>query len=108
MRLLIALILVLTPLNGLGSYAYWCQQRPSGHYLSDLRSQVALDIGQPSPRGNLLGIQPELFAADYQSNGDLRGRLWEQTSQAQGLVIDHNQQRLDSANAGAQLINLWL
>jgi predicted amidohydrolase len=75
MRLLITLLLSLALLAGLGSYAYWIEQRPSGHYLSDLRSQVALDLGQPGPRGNLLGIQPELFAADYQSLDRLRLKL---------------------------------
>ncbi|AVO51397.1 carbon-nitrogen hydrolase family protein [Ectopseudomonas mendocina] len=75
MRLLITLLLSLALLAGLGSYAYWIEQRPSGHYLSDLRSQIALDLGQPGPRGNLLGIQPELFAADYQSLDRLRLKL---------------------------------
>lgn len=75
MRLLITLLLVLALLVGLGSYAHWIEQRPSSHYLSDLRSQVALDIGEPGPRGNLLGIQPELFAADYQSLARLRLKL---------------------------------
>lgn len=75
MRLLITLLLSLALLAGLGSYAHWIEQRPSGHYLSDLRSQAVLDIGQPGPRGNLLGIQPELFAADYQSLAHLRLKL---------------------------------
>lgn len=75
MRLLITLLLSLVLLTGLGSYAYWIEQRPNGHYLSDLRSQVVLDLGQPGPRGNLLGIQPELFAADYQSLDRLRLKL---------------------------------
>lgn len=75
MRLLITLLLALALLTALGSYAYWIEQRPSSHYLSDLRSQVALDIGEPGPRGNLLGIQPELFAADYQSLARLRLKL---------------------------------
>lgn len=43
MRLLITLLLALALLTGLGSYAHWIAQRPSSHYLSDLRSQVALD-----------------------------------------------------------------
>ncbi|EZH82646.1 carbon-nitrogen hydrolase [Ectopseudomonas composti] len=75
MRLLITLLLALALLTALGSYAHWIEQRPSSHYLSDLRSQVALDIGEPGPRGNLLGIQPELFAADYQSLARLRLKL---------------------------------
>lgn len=75
MRLLLSLILAIALLGGLTSYWHWTQQRPSGHYLSDLRSHVALDIGQPGPRGNLLGIQPELFAGDYQSLERLRLKL---------------------------------
>lgn len=75
MRLLITLVLSLVLLTALGSYAHWIAQRPGSHYLSDLRSQVALDIGQPGTRGNLLGIQPELFAADYQSLARLRLKL---------------------------------
>ena len=75
MRLLITLLLALALLTGLGSYAHWIAQRPSSHYLSDLRSQIALDIGEPGTRGNLLGIQPELFAADYQSLARLRLKL---------------------------------
>lgn len=90
MRLLITLLLILALLAGLGSYAYWCQQRPTGHYLSDLRSQVALDLGQPGSHGNLLGIQPELFAADYQSLTRLRLKLAAYLDQArtQGLLGD--------------------
>ncbi|ARS48298.1 carbon-nitrogen hydrolase [Ectopseudomonas mendocina] len=75
MRLLISIVLSLVLLAGIGGYVYWSEQRSSGHYLSDLRSQVALELGQPSARGNLLGIQPELFAGDYQSLGRLRLKL---------------------------------
>lgn len=85
MRLLITLLLAFALLAGLGSYAQWIEQRPSSHYLSDLRSQVALDIGEPGPRGNLLGIQPELFAADYQSLARLRLKL--------AAYLDHARER---------------
>lgn len=57
------------------AYSLWTDQRPVGHYLSDLRSEVAVNQGQPGERGNLLGIQPELFAADYQSVERLRLKL---------------------------------
>lgn len=87
MRLLILSVLSLALLAGLGSYAHWCEQRPSGHYLSDLRSRLALDRGQPGPRGNLLGIQPELFAADYQSLGRLRLKLAAYLDQARDLGL---------------------
>ncbi|MDP9941710.1 carbon-nitrogen hydrolase family protein [Ectopseudomonas alcaliphila] len=91
MRLLITLLLALALLVGLGSYAHWIEQRPSSHYLSDLRSQVALDIGEPGPRGNLLGIQPELFAADYQSLARLRLKLAAYLDHARdlGMLNDH-------------------
>lgn len=85
MRPLIILALTLTLLAGLGSYARWCQQRPVSHYLSDLRSQVAFDLGQPGARGNLLGIQPELFAGDYQSLSRLRLKL--------AAYLDHARER---------------
>ena len=85
MHRLITLLLALALLVGLGSYAHWIEQRPSGHYLSDLRSQVALDIGQPDRHGNLLGIQPELFAADYQRLARLRLKL--------AAYLDHARER---------------
>ncbi|MGQ7957340.1 carbon-nitrogen hydrolase family protein [Pseudomonas sp. SP16.1] len=87
MRLFIVSLVFLALLGGLGSYAYWCEQRPAGHYLSDLRSQVALDLGQPGPRGNLLGIQPELFAADYRSLDRLRLKLAAYLDRARDLGL---------------------
>ena len=56
----------------IASYVTWIQIRPSEHYLPDLRSQLILNQGQPGDKGNLLGIQPELFAADYQSPERMR------------------------------------
>ena len=72
----------------LAGYGIWTQQRPVGHYLSDLRIQLAVDEGQPSERGNLLGIQPELFPADYQSTARLHRKLAAYLQQArdQGLI----------------------
>lgn len=67
MRAFFRLTLSLVLLAALGGYVLWTQQRPTLHYLSDLRVYVALNQGQPSDRGNLLGIQPELVANDYQS-----------------------------------------
>ena len=52
MRKLIFLVLVIL----FAGYAGWAERRPVGHYLSDLRSQVVLNQGQPSERGNLLGV----------------------------------------------------
>ncbi|UVE16474.1 carbon-nitrogen hydrolase family protein [Pseudomonas sp. LS44] len=59
----------------LGSYAVWTEMRPASRYLSDLRSEVAVNLGEPGERGNLLGIQPELYASDYQSPAQLRLKL---------------------------------
>ncbi|RJG13771.1 carbon-nitrogen hydrolase family protein [Pseudomonas cavernicola] len=67
MRKLLSLAVITLLIAAISVYAVWTELRPSGHYLSDLRSQVALNQGQPSERGNLLGIQPELFSGDYQS-----------------------------------------
>jgi predicted amidohydrolase len=77
-----ALIAVLT------TYAMWAADRPVGHYLSDLRINLAIDQGTPADRGNLLGIQPELFPTDYQSPARLHRKLaaYLQKAQDQGLL----------------------
>ncbi|MBK5354860.1 carbon-nitrogen hydrolase family protein [Pseudomonas sp. TH41] len=77
-----ALIAVLT------TYAMWAADRPVGHYLSDLRINLAVDQGTPADRGNLLGIQPELFPTDYQSPERLHRKLaaYLQKAQDQGLL----------------------
>jgi len=79
-----ALIAVLT------TYAMWAADRPLGHYLSDLRIQLTVDQGTPSDRGNLLGIQPELFPTDYQSPERLHRKFAAYLQQArdQGLLND--------------------
>ncbi|MFL1524824.1 carbon-nitrogen hydrolase family protein [Pseudomonas sp. O230] len=78
----LALIAVLT------TYAMWAADRPAGHYLSDLRIDLAIDQGLPADRGNLLGIQPELFPTDYQSPERLHRKLaaYLQKAQEQGLL----------------------
>ncbi|WP_458377678.1 nitrilase-related carbon-nitrogen hydrolase [Pseudomonas fluorescens] len=78
----LALIAVLT------TYAMWAADRPVGHYLSDLRINLAIDQGLPADRGNLLGIQPELFPTDYQSPERLHRKLaaYLQKAQEQGLL----------------------
>ncbi|UVJ42658.1 carbon-nitrogen hydrolase family protein [Pseudomonas sp. LS1212] len=73
-RILISLVALLA-IAALCSYALWTAHRPTGHYLSDLRIQVALDEGVPADRGNLLGIEPELFPGDYQSLTRLHRKL---------------------------------
>lgn len=66
------LTLVILVVSG---YAAWTQYRPEVIFLSDLRSLVALNQGIPGDSGNLLGIQPELFAHDYRSPAQLRRKL---------------------------------
>lgn len=72
------------------TYALWTADRPAGHYLSDLRINLAVDRGTPADRGNLLGIQPELFPTDYQSPERLHRKLaaYLQTAREQGFVND--------------------
>ncbi len=83
-RLLFSL-LSLVLLVALGAYAVWTQDRPAGHYLSDLRIKVALDEGVRADRGNLLGIQPDLYATDYQSLERLHRKLAAYLNQARDL-----------------------
>lgn len=59
----------------LGAYALWTDLPTDSHYLSDLRSEVALNQGLPGANGNLLGIQPEMFSGDYHSVELLRLKL---------------------------------
>ena len=75
MRRALRLCLSLLPLALLATYASWIQWQPQSHYLSDLRSSVTLNHGTPGSRGNLLGIQPELFSTDYQSSQHLYRKL---------------------------------
>ena len=49
------------------AHGLWTEQRPAGHYLSDLRVEVALNQGVPADKGNLLGIEPLLYPGDYQN-----------------------------------------
>jgi len=88
MRKIFSFSLVLLLIAMIASYAVWTGQRPLGHYLSDLRIQLAVNEGQPREHGNLLGIQPELFPADYQSRERLHRKLAAYLQQArdQGLL----------------------
>ena len=72
------------------AYAMWTADRPVGHYLSDLRIKLAVDQGIRADRGNLLGIQPELFPTDYQSPQRLHRKLaaYLQHARDQGLLND--------------------
>ncbi len=90
MRKLLAFTLTMALVAALCAYLVWTQERPVGHYLSDLRISLAVDEGTPSDRGNLLGIQPELFPADYQSLERLHLKLaaYLQKARDQGLLND--------------------
>jgi len=88
MRKLLYLTFSMALIAALTTYAMWAADRPVGHYLSDLRINLAIDQGTPADRGNLLGIQPELFPTDYQSPERLRRKLaaYLQKAQDQGLL----------------------
>jgi predicted amidohydrolase len=88
MRTFFAVFIAALLLIALTSYGVWTEQRPVGHYLSDLRIQLAVDDGQPGERGNLLGVQAELFPADYQSIDRLHRKLAAYLEQARdkGLI----------------------
>ncbi len=75
MRKFFGICLILASLAALVSYGFWTQQRPQGHYLSDLRIRLAINEGQPAEHGNLLGIEPELFPTDYQNPERLHRKL---------------------------------
>lgn len=88
MRKFLYLLLSLALIAALITYALWTTDRPAGHYLSDLRISLAVDQGTPADRGNLLGIQPELFPTDYQSPERLHRKLaaYLQTARDQGFL----------------------
>ncbi|MGE8189653.1 carbon-nitrogen hydrolase family protein [Pseudomonas sp. NPDC086278] len=90
MRKLLYLTFSMALIAALTTYAMWAADRPVGHYLSDLRINLAVDQGTPADRGNLLGIQPELFPTDYQSPERLHRKLaaYLQKAQDQGLLND--------------------
>ena len=88
MRKLLYLTFSMALIAALTTYAMWAADRPAGHYLSDLRIDRAVDQGTPAERGNLLGIQAELFPTDYQSPERLHRKLaaYLQKAQQQGLL----------------------
>ncbi|MDY7534362.1 carbon-nitrogen hydrolase family protein [Pseudomonas sp. Bout1] len=90
MRKLFAFTLTMALVAAVSAYLVWTQERPVGHYLSDLRINLAVDQGVPADRGNLLGIQPELFPADYQSleRLHLKFAAYLQKARDQGLIND--------------------
>ncbi|CAM4007654.1 Carbon-nitrogen hydrolase [Pseudomonas reidholzensis] len=88
MRKLLASALALVMIAAVCGYGFWTQQRPEGHYLSDLRIELALNQGAPGEHGNLLGIEPQLNPSDYQNLQRLHRKLsaYLQQARAQGLV----------------------
>ncbi|GFZ68272.1 carbon-nitrogen hydrolase [Pseudomonas amygdali pv. eriobotryae] len=90
MRKLFAICLILLSIASLVSYAVWTGQRPAGHYLSDLRIRLAINEGEPGERGNMLGIEPELFPTDYQNTDRLHRKLTAYLQQARDYgLINH-------------------
>jgi predicted amidohydrolase len=75
MRKFLYLLFTLALIAALITYALWKTDRPTGHYLSDLRINLAVDQGTPADRGNLLGIQPELFPTYFQLPERLHRKL---------------------------------
>ena len=67
MRKIIGCTLLIALFAAAGGYAWWTTQRDVGHYLSDLRIELAINEGVNNDRGNLLGIEPDLSPRDYQS-----------------------------------------
>ena len=88
MRKLLAFTVTMALVAAIAAYLVWTQERPVAHYLSDLRITLAVNEGQPAERGNLLGIQPELFPADYQSLERLHLKLaaYLQNARDHGLI----------------------
>lgn len=88
MRKFLASALALVMIAALCGYGFWTQQRPEGHYLSDLRIELALNQGVPGEHGNLLGIEPLLYPSDYQNLQRLHRKLsaYLEQARAQGLV----------------------
>lgn len=88
MRKLLAFTVTMALVAAVAAYLVWTQERPVAHYLSDLRITLAVNEGEPADRGNLLGIQPELFPADYQSLERLHLKLaaYLQKARDQGLI----------------------
>lgn len=90
MRKLLAFTVIMALVAAVTAYLVWTQERPVAHYLSDLRITLAVNEGLPADRGNMLGIQPELFPADYQSLERLHLKLaaYLQNARDQGLIND--------------------
>ncbi len=73
-KLLMPLIAALL-VSCLTAYAVWTGERPRAHYLSDLRANLASDVGTAGASGNLLAIRPALYPSDYRDPDLLRMKL---------------------------------
>ena len=87
MKKLLTTALLLVVIAALCGYAFWTQQRPQGHYLSDLRIELAVNHGQPGEQGNLLGVEPLLYPGDYQDLQRLHRKLAAYLEQARTLGL---------------------
>ncbi|TDF85605.1 nitrilase-related carbon-nitrogen hydrolase [Pseudomonas sp. H9] len=88
MRKLLFGALALVVIAALCGYGFWTEQRPTGHYLSDLRIELAMSEGVPGDHGNLLGVEPQLFPSDYQNLQRLHRKLaaYLEQARAKGLI----------------------
>ena len=90
MRKIIVCTLLIALVAAAGGYAWWTTQRDVGHYLSDLRIELAVNDGVNNDRGNLLGIEPDLSPRDYQSLQLVHLKLaaYLNTAREAGLIND--------------------
>lgn len=80
-----AVLLVLA--GALLAFLMWAAERPSAHYLSDLRSKI-ITTPPPAPAsGNLLLLRPQLYPLDYQSPAHLRLKLAAALDQARSAGL---------------------
>lgn len=75
MRKLFGCTLLIALIACAAGYGYWAEHREVGHYLSDLRINLAVNEGADQGHGNLLGIEPDLSPRDFQSLALVRLKL---------------------------------
>jgi hypothetical protein len=75
MRKLLTLLVLSLAAGSLAAFLVWAKQRPSAHYLSDLRTYLSSEPAPAIAQGNLLLIRPQLYPLDYQSPAHLRLKL---------------------------------
>lgn len=71
----------------IAAYGAWSQQRPAGHYLSDLRGELAGEPGGAVAGIDLLAIEPVLNPHDYQHVDRLRLKLASHLQQARAAGL---------------------